>query len=284
MPVRIDLHTHSDHSDGVLTAAALVARAASREVHLLALTDHDTISGCDEARSACEQQGITFLAGVELTCEWRGREIHVVGLNVDTGHAGLREHCDAVRAQRRDRVVRIGQRLSAAGLPGEALTQQALCAPSPTRMHIARALYAAGLVTSPQRAFERWLKRGQAGYVTQQWSDVAGVVRQIMQAGGIAVLAHPHRYQVSNGVQRELVGEFREAGGAGIEVSVAGMAPADTDRAATLARRFDLAGSVGSDFHDPDLPWRPLGRQDKLPEGVRPLTAHLGLAHGRSET
>ena len=90
------------------------------------------------------------------------------------------------------------------------------------------------------------------------------------------MLAHPHRYQVSNGVLRELVGDFKAAGGAGIEVSLAGMGPGDADRAATLARRFDLAGSIGSDFHEPGLPWRPLGRFAKLPDRIMPITARLG--------
>jgi 3',5'-nucleoside bisphosphate phosphatase len=101
-------------------------------------------------------------------------------------------------------------------------------------------------------------------------------VRCIVAAGGIPVLAHPHRYRVSNGVLRELVSEFKQAGGVGIEVSLAGMGPGDADRAASLARRFELAGSFGSDFHQPDLPWRPLGRFAKLPDGLTPVTVYLG--------
>ncbi|HWW20467.1 MAG TPA: PHP domain-containing protein [Steroidobacteraceae bacterium] len=279
---RIDLHTHSDRSDGALAPAALVARAAARQVALLALTDHDTLAGCSAARAACEQHGIEFLSGLELTCEWRGREVHVVGLAVNEADSSLRDHCCSVLTMRRERIHEIACRLSAAGLPGEALAEQALAVPAPTRTHIARAMCAAGLATSIQRAFDRWLKRGQPGYVAQKWPELATVVRCVLGAGGIAVLAHPHRYKVSNGVLRELVAEFRDAGGGGIEVSLPGMEPADTDRAATLARRFDLAGSVGSDFHEPDLPWRPLGRLDKLPEGVRPITAHLGPVNGRS--
>ena len=282
MPARIDLHTHSDRSDGVLAPAALVARARTRDVAVLALTDHDTLSGCEEASAACQHSDIQFITGIELTSQWRGREIHVIGLQVNPVDPALQQHCLAVLAQRRERILGIAGRLNAAGLPGDSLAQQALTAHAPTRTHIARAMLAAGLVTSVQRAFDRWLGRGQAGYIAQPWPELATAVRHVLQAGGIAVLAHPHRYPVSNGVLRELVGEFRDAGGGGIEVSLAGMAPADADRLAALARRFDLAGSFGSDFHEPDLPWRPLGRLDKLPEGVRPITAHLGLDTGRS--
>jgi predicted metal-dependent phosphoesterase TrpH len=282
MSARIDLHTHSDCSDGMLSPAALVARAATREVRLLALTDHDTLAGCAAARAACEQHGIEFVAGVELTCEWRGREIHVIGLQVNDADPSLMSHCEAVLVRRRQRILEIARRLSACGLPGDSLAKEALTALAPTRAHVARAMCEAGLATSMQRAFDGWLKRGRQGYVAQHWPALESVVQCVLGAGGIAVLAHPHRYQVSNGGLRELVAEFAAAGGGGIEVSLAGMAPADADRAATLARRFDLAGSFGSDFHEPDLPWRPLGRFDKLASGVRPITAHLGLVTGRS--
>src|ERR1700678_199157 len=126
MPARIDLHTHSDCSDGVLTPAALVARAATREVQLLALTDHDTLAGCAAARTACEQQGIGFVAGVELTCEWRGREIHVVGLQVNDADSSLMSHCEAVLVRRRERILEIARRLTGSGLPGDSLAKKAL--------------------------------------------------------------------------------------------------------------------------------------------------------------
>jgi predicted metal-dependent phosphoesterase TrpH len=88
-------------------------------------------------------------------------------------------------------------------------------------------------------------------------------------------LAHPHRYRFSQGGLRELVAAFKQAGGEGIEVSLAGMAPKDAERCATLARRYQLAGSIGSDFHEPDLPWRPLGRFAKLPDLITPIAARL---------
>jgi predicted metal-dependent phosphoesterase TrpH len=278
----VDLHTHSSCSDGTLAPAALVARAAARAVGVLALTDHDTIAGCASAHAACQQHGIEFITGIELTCEWRGREVHVVGLKLSDTDPSLNAHCATVLVRRRERIVQIARRLTAAGLPGDSLAEQALTVAAPTRTHIARAMCEAGMVTNVQRAFDRWLNRGQPGYVPGQWPQLATVVRCVLGAGGIAVLAHPHRYRLSNGALRELVAAFKQAGGGGIEVSLPGMAAADADRAATLARRFDLVGSMGSDFHEPDLPWRPLGRLDKLPEGVQPVTALLGLINGRS--
>jgi len=282
MEPRIDLHTHSDCSDGVLAPAALVALAAQRDVALLALTDHDTTRGCDEARAACELHGIRFVPGVELTCLWREREIHVIGLNIDRAHAPFLAHCAAVLELRRARITTMAQRLSHAGLPGESLAAEALASPSPTRAHLARGLCSRGLVASMQAGFDRWLKRGRPGYVAAHWPDLAAAVQCIVGAGGLAVLAHPHRYRVSNGALRELIGDFKVAGGVGMEVSLAGMGPGDADRAAMLARRFDLAGSIGSDFHEPGLPWRPLGRFAKLPDRIMPITACLGLSRSPS--
>ncbi len=272
---RVDLHTHSNCSDGVLEPAALVARAAQRQVELLALTDHDTVSGCEEAAAACERHGIRFVPGVELTCLWRQREVHVVGLNIERTHPVLRAHCAAVLERRRQRIAAMGQRLTLAGLPGEALVAEVLAAAVPTRTHLARSLCERGLAPTPQRAFERWLQRGRPGYVGAQWPPLAAAVASIVAAGGAAVLAHPHRYRVSNGALRELVGEFQAAGGVGIEVSLSGMGPGDTDRAAALARRFGLTGSIGSDFHEPNLPWRPLGRFAKLPDRITPVMVCL---------
>jgi predicted metal-dependent phosphoesterase TrpH len=273
---RIDLHTHSDCSDGLLSPVELVARAAAREVAILALTDHDTVAGCAAARLACRQPGIRFVAGIELSCSWREHEIHLIGLQVDEHHAGLLQHCAAQLERRRTRLAGIGERLARAGLPGGDLVRSALAAPVPTRTHVARALHAAGWARDVPAAFAHWLARGRAGYLRAQWPGVAETLQVIAAAGGIAVLAHPHRYPLKATHLDELVGEFKTAGGGGLEVSLSGMSLAASDRAATLARRHALAGSIGSDFHQPDLSWRPLGRFAKLPDRIEPITALLG--------
>src|ERR1022692_1425763 len=221
---RIDLHTHSDCSDGLLSPGSLVALAAQRQVELLALTDHDTVSGCGPASVACAAAAIRFVPGIELSCQWREREIHIVGLQLDVAHAALLSHCGAVLALRRERIHAMTQRLSRAGLPGQELAALTLKAALPTRTHLARALCRLGVADSMQQAFERWLKRGRPGYVSAQWPQLATAVQRIVEAGGIAVLAHPHRY---------------------------------------------------TDSHEPDLPWRPLGRFAKLPDLITPIAARL---------
>jgi predicted metal-dependent phosphoesterase TrpH len=274
---RIDLHTHSHHSDGVLSPTQLVELAGQRALRLLALTDHDTTAGCAEAASACEPLGIHFLPGVELTTQWRGREIHVVGLNVDPAEVRFVEHLRDMAARRRRRLGEMCARLSRAGLDGPAL-EQAIGTTKrvPTRTDLARELVRVGHADTLGAAFDKWLLQGRPGYVVSEWPELGISVARIREAGGEAVLAHPHCYKFSNGVLQELCTVFRDAGGTGIEVSIAGMSPNDASRMATIARRTGLAGSIGSDFHEPGQPWRPLGRFAKLPEGIMPMTERIG--------
>lgn len=273
----IDLHTHSRHSDGTLAPAELVAQAAARNVELLALTDHDTTAGLAEARGAAAAAGMRFVAGVEVTAGWRGQEIHVVGLAIDPGAATLQAHLEALCAARRARIIAIGERLRRHPRfrdrdPAAAVLREAAV---PTRMHLARAMVAAGDAGSTQDAFDRWLARGTAGHVPQQWPALDAALAAIQGAGGHAVLAHPHRYKLSSGALGNLCGEFRESGGAALEVSLPGLSPNDAARLARLARQHGLAGSAGSDFHEPGVPWRPLGRFAMLPEGIEPLYPRL---------
>jgi 3',5'-nucleoside bisphosphate phosphatase len=273
---RVDLHTHSSCSDGTLAPEELAAAAAARAVQWLALTDHDTLAGCAEAAAACASRAVRFIPGVELTADWKGREVHLVGLSVDSANAGLARHCETQLQRRRQRMTAIGERLEARGLAVAGFATDINARHhAPTRMHYARALVAAGLADSAQQAFDRWLGRGQPGFVPADWPSVTDTAQCIVTACGLPVLAHAHRYKLSNGGLRELCAAFKAAGGVGIEVSLAGIGPGDAERAASLARRYDLDGSFGSDFHEPGIPWRPLGRMAKLPDGVRPITARL---------
>lgn len=275
---RIDLHTHSDCSDGTLAPLELVRLAAERSVSLLALTDHDTLAGLDEAQHACERSALRFVGGVELSCLWRASEIHVLGLGIEVRDADLQQLCHAQQARRRRRIRAIGERLTALGLPGDAISDSALASASPTRAHLARGLHERGFADSAQQAFERYLAPGRSAYVPPGWPRLDEIMDRLRSARGLAVLAHPHRYRLARAALTELACEFKQLGGGGIEVSMAGMSPTQVAGAARLARRFELAGSIGSDFHQPGIPWRPLGRLVKLPEAVTPVTARLGTA------
>ena len=275
----VDFHTHSHCSDGILSPTALVERARTRNVGTLALTDHDTTAGLDEAGAACVAQGIRFVPGVELSASWRGQTIHVVGLQVESAHAGLGEHLAAVRARRRERLAEIGERLEKkARLPGRELAAEAGESPSPTRLHLARLLVARGHARDTQEAFDRWLNRDKAGHVPAQWPEFDRVMSVLRDSRALPVLAHPHRYRLSSGQLRELTAAFARDGGAALEASMAGMSLNDADRIASLCRKFDLHASMGSDFHDPAVPWNPLGRWLKLAAGLRPVTELLNTA------
>jgi hypothetical protein len=275
----VDFHTHSHFSDGVLAPAQLVERARARGVGTLALTDHDTTAGLDSARAACVVAGMRFVNGVELSAQWRGQTIHIVGLEFDAQHAGLRTHLERVLARRRVRLREIGERLEKrARVPGRELAALAAEVAAPTRMHLARLLTARGFARDTQDAFDRFLNRDTPGHVPAEWPDLVEAMTALGDSGAIAVLAHPHRYRASAGQLRELTAAFANQGGVALEASMAGMSPNDADRIASLCRRFKLYASMGSDFHDPEVPWNPLGRWLKLAAGLEPITSRLSAS------
>jgi len=268
-PGSIDLHLHSTASDGRLGPAALVRHARDCGVTVLALTDHDTTAGLEEAAAESAALGLTFVPGIEVSAEWRGRTVHVLGLAIDPAAATLAAGLEGLRAERARRAGEIGRRLEAAGAPGnEALARVLSEAELPTRTHFARALAELGAVRSMSEAFERYLGRGAPAAVKSRWPALQEAVGWILAAGGVPVLAHPLRYVLSGGARRDLCREFREAGGLAIEVACGGASRAQLEQAASLALRTGLAGSVGSDFHDPRVPWNPPGRLAKLPGAV----------------
>ena len=264
-----DLHTHTVWSDGELEPALLVANAAAAGVRVLALTDHDTMAGVDEAAGAARDLGIQFIPGVELSVTWQGLTVHVVGLGLDAGNARLGEALEDLRARRIERGRAMVAALAAAGL-GEA--QSVLERPGiVSRVHVADWLVAQGHAPDRARAFKRFLTRGTPAYVVAQWPDLPAAVGWIRGAGGCAVLAHPIRYRLSGGRLDQLVRAFTEAGGAALEVVTAGLDAGEIGRLARLAHRYALHASVGSDFHKA-LPWRPQpGGLPELPGDCRPV-------------
>ena len=268
----VDLHLHSSASDGVLAPAALVAHAAACGVRLMALTDHDTVAGLEEAGAAAERLGVMLVAGVELSADWRGRTLHVLGLAFDPEARPFVRGLRQLQAIRQERAEQVAARLAAAGAPGAAALEMVQNAGRlPTRMHFARALVALGAAKDVATAFDRWLARGRPGYFAAKWPSLAEATGWVVAAGGSAVIAHPMRYPLSAGALRELCGEFAALGGRAIEVVTGGGGTRHRDQAVSLAVRSGLEGSVGSDFHDPAIPWNPPGRLAKLPGSVRPV-------------
>ena len=276
--LNIDLHTHSNHSDGSLSPAALVERAAAAGVQVLALTDHDSIAGLDEARLAAHQSGLKLVAGVEISAAWQSQAIHVLGLWIDPASPELRRVLHAQGDLRRVRMRKICARLEKLRLPGAELLAAVERNPGlPTRAHLAAAMVAGGHVDTPDAAFRKYLSKGKAAHIAAEWPALERVVGWIGAAGGVASLAHPARYALSAGARRRLLDAFTAAGGTSLEVVTGGNGAQHVDTCAALALKYGLLGSVGSDFHNPQAAWNPLGRSLKLPDCVTPVWRSFGL-------
>jgi len=278
----VDLHLHSTCSDGVLAPTALVELLAASAVGVFALTDHDTIAGQAEAHAAAARHGLTCLTGIELSARWLGRTVHIVGLGIDPSSGCIETAIARRRELRQGRARAIAARLDRAGAPGGEAFARLAAHETPTRTHFARALVELGAAADVPAAFQRWLGRGKPAHVAAEWPELAATVADIVAAGGAAVLAHPLRYTLSAGQRRTLASEFRAAGGAALEVVTGGAAPHQVETALGLALRAGLEGSVGSDCHDPALPWHRPGRLAKLPEAVVPVWKRWELATLRS--
>ena len=268
-----DLHSHSTVSDGTLTPAQLVARAASRGLDVLALTDHDDIGGIAEAQRAAEGTGTRVVPGVEISVTWGSRTVHILGLGVDTNCAELAQGLQAIREGRDARALRIGTALAKAGIRGayEGARNLANSDRSISRTHFARYLVQSGHARSTQDAFKRFLKEGRPGYVPHAWASLSEAVTWIHAAGGYAIVAHPPRYGLTATGLRRLLGEFKDLGGDGLEVFSASQTLAEAEDCARCARIFDLLASTGSDFHDPEESPLELGALPPLPAGVVPV-------------
>ena len=272
MTLRYDLHCHSTASDGALSPRDLISRAFEQGVNVLALTDHDTVDGLEEARLQAQQLGIRLINGIELSCTHLNQCLHIVGLNIDPDHPGLREGLGKQQALRDERAKRIADKLAKKGIPGvyEAVLVNAGKGEI-TRTHFAEYLLRQAYVNSMQEAFDRYLNKGQPAYVSTTWASLEEVVSWIVNAGGIAVLAHPLRYKLSNKWINRALAVFKEAGGQGIEVVNGRGSLEEVRLAQQFAERHQLVASTGSDFHAPDSPYLELGRLVELPATLIPV-------------
>ena len=247
-----DLHSHSTVSDGTLSPDALVEAAAEQRVDVLALTDHDDVSGVARAAERGRTLGIGILPGVEISVsEDQGRvQLHMLGLGVDTGHAGLRGILGGLRDARSKRAARMLERLASIGieLDGEALLAREGVV---GRAHLARALVRAGVCSSNDDAFSRYLRRGRPAYEPSAGLTAQQAIDAIHGAGGIACLAHP---PLSAGLDGPggLVGaveRLARRGLDGVEVWHPGHNKNHVKRLRKVARERELVQTGGSDFH-----------------------------------
>lgn len=268
-----DLHCHSTHSDGSLTIPELVQRALAKQVDMLAITDHDTVSGSLQAATYIAENDlpINLINGVEVSCQWHAFEIHIVGLNFNPSNNRITALLQQQQQARADRFEKILAKLAQRGI----LLQRQECAFSgmPTRKHIADALLNRGYVERPQQAFDRFIGKGQSAYVKAQWCSIEEAIAAIHAAGGVAVLAHPHAYKLSNKWLRKLCVEAKEWGLDALEVSISQQPMGQRNALAEFAADYQLQASQGSDFHHPHG-WRDLGKNLCLPDQCVPIWAN----------
>ncbi len=247
-PPIIDLHSHSTESDGVLSPRAAVEAAAGDGVAVLALTDHDTMTGIPAARLAAADCGIELVAGVEVSCQWGRESVHLLGLFVDSEDPALTEFFDEVSGSRRERIAETCRKLTAAGVP---LLYEEVAAMSTGRSlgrpHVADALVKKGTVRDRAEAFDKYLGDGQIGHVRYGWKvGVDEAAKLVHAAGGITSVAHPKYLRDQSG----LVPMLRETGVRAIEAYHVEQDREERERYLGVADSLGLLVSGGSDFHE----------------------------------
>ena len=273
----VDLHCHSRASDGLLAPAEIVLRAQGLGVTTLALTDHDDTSGLEEATESAHEARIRFVRGVEISVTWNGTTIHIVGLGINPGDSLLAEGLERVRGGRSRRAARIGDALAAAGIPGS-LAGAMFYVKNPdliSRTHFARFLVDGGYARDVASVFRNYLVSGKPGYVPHEWSQLGDALKWIRSAGGIAVLAHPARYNFTREELHRFLAEFSDYGGLGIEVMTPNHTSQECATYSALAREFGMLASRGSDFHGPRESRVELGVLPPLPDGLKPVWKEL---------
>ncbi|MEO8298941.1 MAG: 3',5'-nucleoside bisphosphate phosphatase [Burkholderiales bacterium] len=277
-PLNADLHCHSTVSDGTLPPQALAARARSRGVELWALTDHDEVAGQTEAAAAAEQEGLAYVTGAEISVTFAGETVHIVGLGFDPDNTQLRAGLAQTRGGREGRAREMAAGLAQAGIRGS--YEGALChVGNPeliSRTHFARHLVESGVCRDTQEVFRKYLTEGKPGYVPHAWATLGNAVRWIREAGGLAVVAHPGRYNFTPTEEYALFTEFKSHGGVAVEVITGSHDRADFRKYTALALELGLAASRGSDFHSPEESRIDLGALPPLPAKLTPVWELLG--------
>lgn len=273
--MRIDLHSHTNASDGALSPQELCKHAQRCGVGLLAITDHDTIEGYRIARDWLRQTpelALQLLPAIEYSSVWSTLGVHVVGLGIDSEHPATVAACQFYSEARRKRADMIGERLAKLGMPGAAEGALALAGAAQVgRPHFARFLVTQGHVRSEEEAFDRYLGAGKPGDIKLLWPGMDQVIAWIVAAGGIATLAHPLKYRLTATRVRRLVADFAACGGAAIEVVVGRQTVQDSQFLAQLAAQHHLLASIGSDFHSATLYGARLGEASDLPKICAPV-------------
>ena len=265
MSVNVDLHCHSTASDGSLSCRELIERAVGNGVEILAITDHDTTISHQEAALISKEltdkgSEIKIIPAAEISTVSDNQELHIVALNIDPKNVELQSLLAENRQTRKVRATRILERLKKSGLDDlthsleQIVTGDVVC-----RSHLAQMLCSEGIVKDFNRAFKRYLGKSGKAWVPVQWRDISDVIERIKNAGGIAILAHPSKYKLSNARLGLVIESFVKAGGEALEIAYPGLNPAERAKLVRQVNLHQLAVSQGSDFHHPGTKWTELG-------------------------
>lgn len=273
--MKIDLHCHSNCSDGALSVEQLIDRACSLDVKILALTDHDTINGVEQAMHIAADR-LKIIPALELSVTWNDKQIHIVGLGIDIDSTALIDLINEQNQRRKERALNIGKKLEKLGFKDAYANTKALSGSDDsiiTRGNYARYLYSIKAACSVDDAFNTYLKQGKKAYVKTQWVSLQNGIAIIKQSGGIAVLAHPKRYPLTNMKLCELIEDFKSAGGEAMEVSNCGQSLTERDYLSKLCLKYNLLASCGSDFHHEGV-FRELGHNIEIPQANTSVLEH----------
>jgi predicted metal-dependent phosphoesterase TrpH len=240
-----DLHLHTLFSDDTFSPEELAQRGAEIALIAMALTDHDTVEGCPRMGQACQSLGVEFIAGTELTAEFDGHEVHLLGYFLDVQQPKLLAELKKFQSVRQERIREMAARLNKIGIPLRAEVVFALAnCHSPGRPHVARALAQEGLCSSMDEAFERFLKKGRPAWVPKYKISALDAMDLLHQAGGLAVLAHPGLNHCD-----QIIPHLAEAGLDGLECFHSKHSSTQSEYYLALAHRLELAATGGSDCH-----------------------------------
>lgn len=256
----IDLHVHSDASDGTFTPEAITAAAAEKNLSTIALTDHDTIAGLDRAAVACSERGIRFVPGIELEIRFEPGEFHLLGLGLLRPTDEFREALVDLAKKREDRNREMIRLMGEAGIEASYDEVTAFASGKTVgRPHFASFLISRNIVKNREQAFSRFLAKGRPFWAPKAALELADAVRLVVESGGVPVLAHPLSLFVSWGRLGGLVEEFRDLGVAGLEAWHPAAKPRACERLERMAQELDMLVTGGSDFHGDNRPDRKLG-------------------------
>lgn len=273
----VDLHTHTLISDGTFSPEQLVQAAVDLKIHTLAVTDHDTMDGLGRAQNYAQAYDIEIISGVEISSQWsrpntkKSYGVHIVALNMqdETPIKAMLEQQKKVRAERAKVICQLLEKCIDFDIYPDVIAQVDGEADRVTRTHIAKALVEKNIVSRPQQAFDRFLKEGKKAFVKFEGMGLKETIDVIHASQGFAVLAHPTRYDLSATNIRYLIELFAESGGDAVELPPS-IEPASTRQMVDrMIQQFDLAVSIGSDFHGENMPWIKLGQTPRLKEGQK---------------